>query len=194
MLQPFDELLHLIHEDSPALGCVAIFVPLENHLLGEHLSLVEQQDDLVEALQEVLIVVTELLNLQRERCLAPMISAAARFFTLLQRTSSLRALVVKILKSEMYSLRCFRAWNLCMNYMLAKQALELDLLLQKIFLLIPLAGGHDRRPDHADRLWLGQAVLLHVLPQLGDDLLLALALGDAVLQVPLKLLDLFGEN
>ena len=36
-------------------------------------------------------------------------------FTLLQRTSSLRALVVKILKSEMYSLRCFRAWNLCMN-------------------------------------------------------------------------------
>ena len=77
---------------------------------------------------------------------------------------------------------------------LAKQVLELDLLLQKIFLLIPLAGGHDRRPDHADRLWLGQAVLLHVLPQLGDDLLLALALGDAVLQVPLKLLDLFGEN
>ena len=67
MLQPFDELLHLIHEDSPALGCVAILVPLENHLLREHLSLVEQQDDLVEALQEVLIVVTELLNLQREK-------------------------------------------------------------------------------------------------------------------------------
>ena len=78
MLQPFNELLHLIHEDSPALGCVAILVPLENHLLGEHLSLVEQQDDLVEALQEVLIVVTELLNLQRERCLALMISAAKR--------------------------------------------------------------------------------------------------------------------
>ena len=80
------------------------------------------------------------------------------------------------------------------EYMLAKQVLELDLLLQKIFLLVPLTGGHDRRPDHADRLWLGQAVLLHVLPQLGDDLLLALALGDAVLQVPLKLLDLLGEN
>ena len=63
-------------------------------------------------------------------------------------------------------------------------------VLQKIFLLIPLAGGHDRRPDHANRLWLGQAVLLHVLPQLGDNLLLALALGDAVLQVSLKLLEL----
>ena len=74
--------------------------------------------------------------------------------------------------------------------MLAKQVLELDLLLQKIFLLIPLAGGHDRRPDHADRLWLGQAVLLHVLPKLGDNLLLALTLGDAVLQVSLKLLEL----
>ena len=67
MLQPLNKLLHLIHEDSPALGGVAILVPLEDHLLGQHLSLVEQQYDLVEALQEVLIVVTELLNLHTAR-------------------------------------------------------------------------------------------------------------------------------
>ena len=79
MLQPLYELLHLIHEHSPPLGGVAVLVPLEDHLLRQHLSLVEQQYDLVETLQEVLVVVTELLNLQRERFLALMISAATRF-------------------------------------------------------------------------------------------------------------------
>ena len=44
---------------------MAVLVPLEDNLLGQHLSLVEQQYDLVEALQEVLIVVTELLNLHQ---------------------------------------------------------------------------------------------------------------------------------
>merc|ERR1719431_1069873 len=50
LLKPVDELLHLLHEDGPALGDVAVFVPLEDNLLAEHLGLVEQQDDLVEAL------------------------------------------------------------------------------------------------------------------------------------------------
>ena len=63
-----------------------------------------------------------------------------------------------------------------------------NLLLQQIFFLIPLDGRHDCGPDHAHRLWLGEAVLLHVLPQLGDDLLGALPLGDAVPQAALKLL------
>ena len=44
---------------------MTILVPLEDHLLRQHLSLVEQQYDLVEALQEVLIVVAELLNLHK---------------------------------------------------------------------------------------------------------------------------------
>ena len=65
MLQPLNKLLHLIHEHGPPLGGMAVLVPLEDNLLGQHLSLVEQQYDLVEALQEVLIVVTELLNLHQ---------------------------------------------------------------------------------------------------------------------------------
>jgi len=42
---------------------VAVLVPLEDDLLTEHLGLVEQQDDLVEALEKVLVVVAILLNL-----------------------------------------------------------------------------------------------------------------------------------
>lgn len=63
LLKPVDELLHLLHEDGPALGDVAVLVPLEDNLLAEHLGLVEQQDDLVEALEKVLVVVAILLNL-----------------------------------------------------------------------------------------------------------------------------------
>ena len=63
LLKPVDELLHLLHEDGPALGDVAVLVPLEDHLLAEHLGLVEQEDDLVEALEKVLVVVAILLNL-----------------------------------------------------------------------------------------------------------------------------------
>ena len=63
LLKPVDELLHLFHEDGPALGDVAVLVPLEDDLLAKHLGLVEQQDDLVEALEKVLVVVAILLNL-----------------------------------------------------------------------------------------------------------------------------------
>ena len=63
-----------------------------------------------------------------------------------------------------------------------------NLLLQQIFFLIPLNGGHDRGPDHAHSLRLGETVLLHILAQLGDDLLGALTLRDAVPQAALKLL------
>ena len=70
MLQPLYELLHLIHEHSPPLGGVAVLVPLEDHLLAQHLRLVEQQDDLVEALEEVLVVVAILLDLVAQNHLA----------------------------------------------------------------------------------------------------------------------------
>ena len=70
LLEPVYELLHLLHEDGPALGDVAVLVPLEDHLLAQHLGLVEQQDDLVEALEEVLVVVAILLDLVAQNHLA----------------------------------------------------------------------------------------------------------------------------
>merc|ERR1719195_2246927 len=63
LLQPVDELLHLLHEDSPSLGNVAVLVPLEDNLLAEDLSLVEEEHDLVEALEETLVVVAVFLDL-----------------------------------------------------------------------------------------------------------------------------------
>ena len=70
LLKPVNELLHLLHEHGPALGDVAVLVPLEDDLLTEHLGLVEQQDDLVEALEKVLVVVAILLNLVAQNHLA----------------------------------------------------------------------------------------------------------------------------
>lgn len=70
LLKPVDELLHLLHEDGPTLGDVAVLVPLEDHLLAEHLGLVEQEDDLVAALEEVLVVVAILLDLVAQNHLA----------------------------------------------------------------------------------------------------------------------------
>ena len=63
-------LLEPVNEDGPALGDVAVLVPLEDHLLAQHLRLVEQQDDLVEALEEVLVVVAILLDLVAQNHLA----------------------------------------------------------------------------------------------------------------------------
>ena len=37
LLKPVDELLHLLHEDGPALGDVAVLVPLEYDLLAQDL-------------------------------------------------------------------------------------------------------------------------------------------------------------
>ena len=93
----------------------------------------------------------------------------------------------------MYSFRCF---NACTREIDAQPWLEEEeeddkipnLLLQQIFFLIPLNGRHDRGPDHAHSLRLGETVLLHILAQLGDDLLGALTLRDAVPQAALKLL------
>ena len=62
LVQPVYELLQLLHGDSPPIGYMTILVPLEDHLLTEHLSLVKQEQDLVEALEEVLVVVAILLN------------------------------------------------------------------------------------------------------------------------------------
>ncbi len=67
MLEPLYELLHLLHEDGPAAGGVAVLVPLEDDLLGEHVRLVQQQHDLVEGLKEVHVVVAVLLDLVQER-------------------------------------------------------------------------------------------------------------------------------
>merc|ERR1712079_491632 len=61
LLQPVDELLHLLHEDSP---------PLEDDFLAEDLSLVEEEHDLVEALEETLVVVAVFLDLVAENHLA----------------------------------------------------------------------------------------------------------------------------
>ena len=63
LLKPVNELLHLFHEDSPALRDMAILVPLQDDLLTQHLSLIEQEHYLVEALQEVLVVIAVLLDL-----------------------------------------------------------------------------------------------------------------------------------
>ena len=101
---------------------MTILVPLEDHLLRQHLSLVEQQYDLVETLQEVLVVVTELLNLHTEM-VTLLCKTSGGFCTLLQRTSSLRALVVNTLKSWMYSFRCF---NACTRERVAQPWLEND--------------------------------------------------------------------
>ena len=79
MLQPLYELLHLIHEHSPPLGGVAVLVPLEDYLLRQHLSLVEQQYDLVETLQEVLVVVTELLNLHKDVGHTPCLTTSVKY-------------------------------------------------------------------------------------------------------------------
>ena len=70
LLKPVDELLHLVHEDSPPLGNVSILVPLEDDLLAQHLSLVKQEYDLVEALEKVLVVVAILLDLVTQNHLA----------------------------------------------------------------------------------------------------------------------------
>ena len=45
---------------------MTILVPLEGRLLTEPLSLVKQEHDLVEALEEILVVVAILLNLIAE--------------------------------------------------------------------------------------------------------------------------------
>jgi len=42
---------------------MAVFVPFEDDLLRYNLSLVEKQNDLIEVLEEVLVVITILLNL-----------------------------------------------------------------------------------------------------------------------------------
>ena len=70
LLQPLNELLHLVHEDSPPLRHVPILVPLEDDLLAQHLSLVKQEHDLVEALEKVLVVVAILLDLVTQNHLA----------------------------------------------------------------------------------------------------------------------------
>ena len=70
LLEPINELPHLLHEDGPALGDVAVLVPLEDHLLAQDLSLVEEKHDLVETLEEVLVVVTIFLNLVTQNHLA----------------------------------------------------------------------------------------------------------------------------
>ena len=70
MLQPLYKLLHLVHEDCPTLGDVTVFVPLEDNLLGEDLSLVEEHHDLLERLEEALVVVAILLDLVAEHHLA----------------------------------------------------------------------------------------------------------------------------
>merc|ERR1712038_1414298 len=70
LLQPVDELLHLLHEDGPPLGNVVVLVPLEDDLLAEDLSLVEEEHDLVEALEETLVVVAVFLDLVAENHLA----------------------------------------------------------------------------------------------------------------------------
>ena len=49
---------------------MAVLVPLEDHLLAEHLSLIEEQHYLVEALEEVLVVVAILLDLVTQHHLA----------------------------------------------------------------------------------------------------------------------------
>ena len=70
LLKPVNELLHLLHEDGPALGDVAVLVPLEDHLLAQDLSLVEEKHDLVETLEKVLVVVTIFLDLVTQNHLA----------------------------------------------------------------------------------------------------------------------------
>ena len=90
LLKPVDELLHLLHEDGPALRDVAVLVPLEDDLLAKHLGLVEQQDDLVEALEKVLVVVAILLNL-------------------VDKTISLFMELVNAANRGMYCIKCLRA-------------------------------------------------------------------------------------
>ena len=36
VLEPLDELLHLVEEDALALGRVAVLVPLHDHFFGQH--------------------------------------------------------------------------------------------------------------------------------------------------------------
>jgi len=54
--------VYLIHEDRPAPGWVAFLVPLKDGILREDVSLVQQEDDLVERLEEVHVVVAKLLK------------------------------------------------------------------------------------------------------------------------------------
>ena len=55
--------MYLIHEDRPSPGRVALLVPLENGVFGENVSLVQQEDNLVERLQEHHVIVTEFLEM-----------------------------------------------------------------------------------------------------------------------------------
>ena len=70
LLQPLNKLLHLVHEYGPALGDVSVLVPLEDDLLGQDLSLVEEHHDLLERLEKALVVVAVLLDLVAQHHLA----------------------------------------------------------------------------------------------------------------------------
>lgn len=62
-LQPLDKLLHLVEEGLLALAGVGLAVPLEDHLLRQHVTLVQHQHQLAERLHERHVLVAVLLHL-----------------------------------------------------------------------------------------------------------------------------------
>lgn len=96
VLQPLDELLHLLQEVHLALGRMTVLVPLENRLLGHHVRFVEQQNDLVEGLHEVHVLVAELLHLEDQRQLGA-IDGAER----LQQSGVLAQMLERLLGDQL---------------------------------------------------------------------------------------------
>lgn len=64
--KPVDHWLQLVEEDTLTLAAMCLAVPVNNSIFANHVLAVEQVHNLVEDLQQVLVVVTVVLNLDQE--------------------------------------------------------------------------------------------------------------------------------
>lgn len=67
VLQPLDELAHLVDEHHLPLDVVVLLVPLEDRLFRNDVRLVEEHDDLLEGAHKRHVRVAVLLHLEQQR-------------------------------------------------------------------------------------------------------------------------------
>jgi hypothetical protein len=60
--EPFDEFLHLIHENGPTTRGMTLLIPFQNGILGNNIGLVHEQDNLVKSLEEGHVIIAVLLD------------------------------------------------------------------------------------------------------------------------------------